>query len=367
MMLEQALTEEIAIKALQDFFREKPFLFFGSGLSCALDSRFGMDALTETLFDNIKIYSLNYEQKEEWAKVEILLQNGHDLESALNDVKDHDLLDIIADIAGSFMVPLDREYSYRIANNQVKWPATHFLMKLVDTLPEGDRILHAMTPNYDMLFEYACDSAGIVYSNGFIGGIEKKLDWDAVDRSLLLPENVKKHRRFKKIFRYCKHVRLYKVHGSLNYFFHRNSVIENDAWMWEPPNYAQRVIITPGLSKYEKLQYYRQELLKFADKAIEKSSNFLFIGYGFNDKHIEEYIKRKLITQSCKGLIITRDCNPRIESLLSNSSNLWLVCKSQDEKSDFTSIYNKQYSNWLSISDKRLWDVREFTNHVLGG
>ena len=49
------LTEEIAINAIRDFFRGKPFVIFGTGMSCALDVRFGMPALSTTTFWYIKI------------------------------------------------------------------------------------------------------------------------------------------------------------------------------------------------------------------------------------------------------------------------------------------------------------------------
>jgi hypothetical protein len=367
MMTREPLTEDIAINALRSFFREKPFLFFGTGMSCALDVRFGMDALKNALVDQMKSRSLPDAQGKDWIVVEEALQNGSDLESALDAVKDLDLLKTITKITGNFVASVDRDYACQIAQGNTEWPATCFLKKLVDTLPEGDPILHALTPNYDMLFEYACDSMGIPYANGFSGGVERKMDWNAVERSLLSPERVPQGRRLKKVFKLRKHVRLYKVHGSLNYFFHRNAVIENNAWMWDSPDFTERVMITPGLSKYERLQHYRQELLQSADTAINKSTNFLFIGYGFNDTHLEEYIKRKLISQSCHGLVITRDCNRRIHSLLAEATNLWLVCKSEDENSEGTRIFNKQHSDWLSLPDKKLWDIGEFTKQILGG
>ncbi len=262
---------------------------------------------------------------------------------------------------------LDKEFAFRIASGTSQWPAVRMLKKLVETLPEGDRILHVLTPNYDMLFEYACDFAGISYTNGLFGGVERKKDWRAVDRALLEPEHICHGRKMKRVYRHKKHVRLYKVHGSLNYFFHRNAVIENNAWMWNPPDFAERVMITPGLSKYQTLQRYRQELLQSADAAIDMATHFLFLGYGFNDTHLEEYIKRKLITQACHGLIVTRDSNPRIESLLSQSENLWLVCKTADPAINGSRIFNKQYSDGLVLTGKNLWDIGAFTTEILGG
>ena len=39
------LTQEIAYKALQGFFDNKPFIVFGTGTSCTVDYGFGMGAL----------------------------------------------------------------------------------------------------------------------------------------------------------------------------------------------------------------------------------------------------------------------------------------------------------------------------------
>ncbi|NLY02138.1 MAG: hypothetical protein GXY83_39140 [Rhodopirellula sp.] len=359
------LTEDAAVDALRSFFRNKPFLFFGTGMSCALDIRFGMFALKDALIAGIQRCALTAAQKIEWDAVVSALNNGTDLENALNSVNDQDLLKILTGLTGDFIAGFDKDYAYRIAAGESQWPATGIVKRLVDTLPEGDRILHALTPNYDMLFEYACDVVGVSYTNGLFGGVERRKDWKAVDRAMLEPEQICQGRKMRTVYKPRKHVRLYKVHGSLNYFFHRNAVIENDAWMWNPPDYAERVMITPGLSKYQTLQRYRQELLQSADAAIDRATHFLFLGYGFNDGHLEEYIKRKLITQASHGLVITRDSNERIESLLAQSDNLWLVCKMENE--DGTRIYNKQYPDWLTLPGRSLWDICEFTKQILGG
>jgi hypothetical protein len=361
------LNEDMAIESLRGFFREKPFLFFGSGMSCAVDIQFGMPALKDALLAGIKSRTLTDAQKTEWGAVVSSLNNGINLENALNSVNDQCLLKLITTITGGFVANLDRCHAFKIASGNSHWPATNIIKKMVETLPEGDPILHALTPNYDMLFEYACDGAGISYTNGLFGGVERKKDWKAVDRALLEPERICQGRKMKTVFKHKKHVRLYKVHGSLNYFFHRNDVIENNAWMWYPPDYVERVMITPGLSKYQTLQLYRQELLQSADDAIDKATRFLFLGYGFNDPHLEEYIKRKLITQACHGLIITRDSNTRIESLLKQADNLWLVCKLAGEATSGSRVYNKKYTNWLMLPDKSIWDICEFTKQILGG
>ena len=360
------LTKEIAVSTIHDFFRDKPFVVIGSGMSCALDSRFGMPALEQELSQNVFPDAEVNEQVQQWHKVLDSLENGSGLETALDNVSDSDLLQKITSVTGSFISSIDREYAQQIAKGEKTWPATEFIKLLVDTLPEGDPILHVLTPNYDTLFEHACDAVGIHYTNGFLGGIQRQIDWDAVVRSHLIPTRVAYGNRFRTVPKPRKHIRLYKVHGSLNYFFHQGAVIENNTWMWDAPDFSVRVMITPGVSKHQILQTYRQELLKTADGAIDGANRFLFLGYGFNDSHLEEYIKRKLITQGCRGLIVTRNLNPRIETLIDQAENLWVVCKMPDENEDGTRIFNKRYAGCLELPSINLWDIVAFKKQVLG-
>ncbi len=365
-MPKNELTKEIAFDSLKTFFREKPFIVMGTGMSCAIDDRFGMASLAEELIQKVGELCSSAKQQEEWKAVESAIKSGADIESSLDNVTDEALSQHIIAVTSYFIASIDREYSFKITNREITWPAIDLLKKLVVALPEGDRALNILTPNYDMLLEYACDCADIPYTNGFTGGVERKLDWGCALRSMLRPERVMYRGKFHIIHKPDKHIRLYKVHGSLNYFFHRNKFIENNSWMWDSPDFAQRVMITPGLSKYEVLQKYRQELIHTADEAISRENHFLFIGYGFNDKHLEEYIKRKLVQQACAGLIITLDSNPRIQSLIEQANNLWLVCKDPGPAKG-TKICNKQYTSPLLLPEQKLWDINQFTKEILGG
>ena len=198
-----SLTEEIAINAIRDFFRDKPFVLFGTGMSCALDSRFGMPALEDELSQSVFPGPQAFEQERQWTKVMESLQNGSGLETALDNVTDSSLLQKITCATGRFVSSIDRECALRIAKGEVTWPATGFFKRIVDTLPEGDPILHVLTPNYDTLFEHACDAVGIHYTSGFFGGLERRTDWGAVSQSLLLgqqvPQRARSHSVTKKI------------------------------------------------------------------------------------------------------------------------------------------------------------------------
>ncbi|HAR64123.1 MAG TPA: hypothetical protein DCS13_11720 [Candidatus Margulisbacteria bacterium] len=356
------LSKEIAYNALQNFFANKPFVLFGTGTSCAVDLGFGMCALQTHLESEMIKQVLTALQQKEWNDVLDALKNNVDLESAMNSVNDDNLTNIIIKITADLVAANDKKHSINILTGTTVWPAIGLFKHLVDGLPETDRKLHVATPNYDLLAEYAFAKANILYLTGYCGGTHKKLDWVRAERQLTYPEVVK---------RLCvckskKHIRLYKVHGSLNTFRQDNDIIECDSWMYNVPPSMQRLMITPGTSKYEKLHQNRTQLLGEYDMAIENHSTFLFIGFGFNDNQLNnDSIKKKLKDQNCHGLIITRDTNARIETLLNECKNLWLVCK--QEHNEYTRIFNSNYSDWLNIDNEKLWDTQEFTKKILGG
>lgn len=361
------LDKSIAYKALQDFFiNNKPMVYFGTGISCSLDIRFGMDALKKCLCDELPKLTLSKEHKQQWSEVVNALAQGKNLESAMDAIQDEQLSKNIITIAARFVSEVDREYSLKMFVGEAKWPAVNLFKKLVQSLPEIDPILHVATTNYDLLAEYALENSDIPYVNGFTGGISRHLDWAKCARNVNYYENVTYNKKKTSVPKTEKHIRLYKVHGSLNTFKKDNMVIENNAWMVDVPDIVERMMIIPGTLKHKQLHQNRSDLLGKYDTALEKHSAFLFIGFGFNDSQINnDSLRRKLKEHKCPGLIITRDSNPRIEALLGECVNLWLVCR--DKKDEDTRIYNCKYPDGLSLPNEKLWNISEFTTTITGG
>ena len=360
------ITKDIAYKEFQKYFHGKPFVLFGSGMSCAVDNKFGMASLKECLLNKLAEKKLNFAQQSEWNNVIKLLNSGVDFESAMNSVNDKDLVVKIVNITGDFVSKLEFECSQEIVNGSKNWPASTLFKKLVDGLPGTDRELHVATPNYDMLAEYAFSKAGIPCINGFYGGVIRHLNWKQSRRSITYVDKVPYGKKPKLFIGKDKHIALYKVHGSLNLFStNDDNLIENNALLYMPtPEGTERLIITPGISKNEKLHRFRKELLGEFDDAVEKHNFFLFLGFGFNDKQlITHAILDKLKNQKCNGLIITKDTNDRINKLLDEAENLWLICRSGSG----TLIKNKKYSAPLFLQNEEHWKVDVFTKKILGG
>jgi hypothetical protein len=363
--MSKELTKEITYKEFQKYFQDTPFVLFGTGMSCAVDNGFGMDTLKEHLLDKLAKEKLNPAQQTEWNSVIKSLNSGKDFENSMNKINNDDLINKIVVITGDFVSSLDYKYSQKILNGNKNWMASSLFKRLVNKLPGTDRELHVATPNYDMLAEYAFEKADIPYINGFYGGIVRHLDWEQSRRSITYVKRIPYGKTFRLVTREHKHIALYKVHGSINLFKNNdNMVIENNTLLYKNlPKGTERVIITPGLSKYERLVNLRNVLLKKFDNAVEKHNFFLFLGFGFNDDQLIDNILKKLKNQKCNGLIITKDTNPRINKLLGEAENLWLICQSDTG----TSIINKKYSDPLLLKNGELWKVDIFTKIILGG
>lgn len=362
----EELTKETAYKKFQKFFQDNtnPFVLFGTGMSCAVDKRFGMYSLKEHLIKQIEDENLTSSQQKEWDNVIKSLNGGADFESAMNSIKDDSLIKKIVEITGNFVGTIDFEYSQKILYNKINWPASILFQKLVKGLSGTDPELNVATSNYDMLAEYAFEINNLPYINGFYGGVNRKLGWEQSKRSITYIEKIQYGRKLKPTQMTKKHIVLYKVHGSLNLFLINDKLIESNAWLYSKPENVERLIITPGISKHEKLHQFRPELLSKFDEAVEKHCFFLFLGFGFNDTQLNNHaIVDKLKNQQCNGLIITKSSNERIENLLQSSENLWLIRSS--DKTD-TLIKNKKYSSPLIINDEELWKVDIFVNTILG-
>lgn len=361
------LTKEIAYKAMQDFFNDKPFVLFGTGTSCAVDLNFGMGALEERLKQSIpSSEKLSDQQKDEWQRVVEALMSNSDFEAAMNSIQDEILLKEVIRETATHVAEVDRASSEKILNGSQSWSAIRLFKRLMDGLAETDRTLHVATTNYDLLAEYAIAQAGIPYTTGFWGGVMRQLDWYQAERQMTYVDKVSSGRKIQNITRLKKHIRLYKVHGSLNAFCIDDQCIETDLWTHDCPKNIERLIITPGSSKYERLHEYRDTLLSEYDKAVRSHRSFLFLGFGFNDDQlIKNEIDNKLKAQS-PALIITRDWSNNIQETLNKSDNAWLVCKHKEKNNNSTIIFNRNYMDWLELPDKQLWCFDQFATEIMG-
>jgi len=196
---------------------------------------------------------------------------------------------ILEQTTHAFKIPHDELSNIFEQNPSICFPLREMLEKLLRAAPAANPELCIITPNYDLLVEYAADLIGAPCINGFCGGILRT--WKP--EIGMVPPML---RQGKKTVR-AKNLRLIKPHGSFSWYQSKTNpdqIIEcfksdgiNGDW--------QRCMIAPGPSKFaEALKDVRREHLHHMDHAFKEAQSLLIIGYGFNDQHLEAHLRRSL-------------------------------------------------------------------------
>lgn len=165
---------------------------------------------------------------------------------------------------------------------QPQAPHIDFLNKVTARKANDPRV-QLFTTNYDLLFEMAANQSGFIVVDGFSFTHPRKFsgryfDFDIVNRE---KTRVKQEDSFvSKVFH------LYKLHGSLNWFKDEaNNIIQQD----EP---SKPLIIYPANEKYESSyeQPYFEMMSRFQQALRKENTLLIVIGFGFQDKHIQNVI-----------------------------------------------------------------------------
>jgi len=356
-----------AIQEFQGILKKHPVLVVGTGASCALDPRFGMFELAKELQRTVQPGKGTGD--EQWNRTLASIDAKKGLEESLNGVTDEGLVDCIVAATGAFVACVDRDSAWRIATGKTTAPLHGLLSKLVDGLPPTNPVQHVVTPNYDMLIEHTCDALEVPWTDGFTTGSTCRRDWGAARNSMLKMTREPRGRSYTDTPRVMPHIRLHKVHGSINWFRDDDEtrLLRCDRMIdGEPPADWRRAMITPGRRKLEEAGKNREWFTE-ADAAIAGAGAFLIVGYGFNDDHIHNGIQKRLVDQGCSGIVVTRDWSPKIETWIRRSSDLWVVCQDPDGDKPGTIVVGPENVNApLVCEGQDLWKIPAFVETVMG-
>lgn len=165
---------------------------------------------------------------------------------------------------------------------QPQAPHIDFLNKVTARKPSDPRV-QLFTTNYDLLFEKAANQGGFIVIDGFSFTQPRRFsgryfDFDIVNRE---KTRIKQEESFvSKVFY------LHKLHGSLNWHKDKNGNIELQ------DNPAKPLIIYPANEKYESSyeQPYFEMMSRFQQALRKENTLLIVIGFGFQDKHIQNAI-----------------------------------------------------------------------------
>ncbi len=343
-------------------------LFVGTGALVAMDAKLGMPALARHLLADIPGDTAG------WKSVAKRLEQGDDLETALTEINlTESLQNEIAKHSAAFVAQKDAALRDGVLIGKKTWVGEPLLKQLMRGLSPTWPRLPIVTPNYDMLIEYACSKANIPYITGYHGGIMKRQDWSKARERLYRLNPVTMGGKRRDTITPIPCVELMKVHGSIN-LFRSNSdetFVENDIWTAGYPVDYTPMIAPPGDTKSKEALKFHDPLFGEALQAIKKANAFFVIGYGFRDKHIHQKILERVRNHECPLIVLTLDPSTELDRLPAMGKNVWVITgiQNQDGKTDPSGTRFANGNKKLSgdFDGVALWQSDIFTKQILGG
>ena len=289
------MEKEEIFRVIQEYTSNPPLILAGTGLTIPVGIP-GMEALASYLHAQL---DEKYKTNSSWISVSEKIASGTDLETALSEDKlNDDLLGDVKKCTWELVNATDIKYFQEKHLFGHKAPFTKILSKFLRTT---GRHLDIITTNYDRYIEYCCDQCDIEVDIGYKGIYSKSLEMDFTKN-----KNI---------------VTLLKVHGSLDSFKDNltNESVSIPIQEKIPKGFTPE-IITPGIGKYEAiLTNASRQLLHHADTVINRATNFLCIGYGFNDSQIQELMIKK-IKAGCPIVVVTKELTDNALVIINNNS-----------------------------------------------
>lgn len=335
---------------LQEHLSDGLMLVVGSGLSCA-EGLPGMGALATHLRATIGPQVTGADAAL-WAEIEPLITTKG-LEAALLEKPPTQALEALLGVATAQLVgDTERNTITEVFAGHKKLRLTRLMGHLI----KPSTGLPIVTTNYDRLVEIAVEEAGIgvdtMFSGRFAGSLNEKESRLSFCRNVTLKKrNVTYH--------YHPRATVYKPHGSLDWYL-RNGL---PVFYAGDLHGATRLIITPGHNKFRNGYDSPFDLHRGrANEAINRSSRFLIIGYGFNDDHLETHLLTAI--QSGKPtLIMTYELSAKARALAAQLSSVVALERHVESGVEGTLFHVERTQHFFpSIA---LWDVHSFITEVL--
>ncbi len=337
-------------RQIQDHLQEGLLLVVGTGVSIA-EGIPGMGALASHLKAEIPA-TFTLSPDPGWQQVVAALDAGDHLEAAMGKATlQQATVDAIVAKTADLIRRHEEVVFERVLRDNKTLPFTVFVRHLF----KAARQINLITPNYDRLVEFATEAAGIGLNSrifGYLHGIPApKRSADAHRESYYLGKNA--------AFRSTPCLCVHKPHGSLDWYEVNGQVVRCPTKIGKPP-----LIITPGSSKYrQSFQRAFDDQRAAGNRAATIATRLMFLGYGFNDDHLEQYLCPGL-RLSKPSIIVTRDLSANARTIIRNSAQTAILALSAAPGADHKTVVTSSSGEELVI-DEVLWNLDAFNKGVL--
>ncbi len=372
----------LPLEQAQDVLRRGPVVFLGSGTSIATGRAFGVsfpglcslgDALfgpsSETHRSSPKLPrdEVPPSLRERWERYSEAYATTPDFERVLNDLRPGDgafhrwIARSIRSMVGMADMRLRRELLRSAGRGRTsshipeELALARLLRYLIRGAPPRRPVLHIVTTNYDHVVEYACDMAKIRCHTGFAGHTLKRFERDESKWGLHGPMRSGGRRRIA----LQPHVRLYKPHGSLNWFQRAHECLECETH----PRGAAPLLVAPDPQKYRDVLVTDvfDSHRAWANAAVKRAPSLLVHGYGFNDQHLELDVRGRL-RKGLPALLLTRTLTPAARKVLADSPGMIAIEAAEGDRT----VWTWDGGRSSEAVDGSTWDLGVFTNEIAG-
>ena len=335
------------VKFIQDHFTDGLALVIGSGLSAA-EGIPGMYPLAKHLDGSAS--TLTGSDAALWSQIKKVLDADEGLEAALLKHAPSDTLEAwIAKTTCELLLPKEREVISAVLRGEHELRLTTFLLKVLK--PSAG--LPILTPNYDRLIEVACEMAGFHVDTTAVGQYAGSFDHT---RSFMGACRGIATRAKATVLDYYPRAIVLKPHGSFDWY--RSG---SDARRCSLDLNCERLIITPGLNKYQ--AGYNTPFDKHRDLAndnIKRAARLLIVGYGFNDDHLQTHLEKRIL-DGTPTLVLNRSLSEKVVKLAEQSPHCVCLSKSTGEPG----IAMVMKGARLEHPGHDLWDLGVLTKELL--
>jgi len=286
-----------------------------------------------------------------WGVVAAALDKGDNLEVAMGKA---DLLPTTVEIivweTAQLISAKERDVFAKVLAGKRELPFTPFVKKLF----KAGKKFHLITTNYDRLIEFAAEAAGVGVDSRFFGYLhgrsDSKRSADAHRESYISGKS--------SLFRGLPCLFVHKPHGSLDWFDVGGKIVRCPVEVGRAP-----VIITPGADKYQKsFRLAFDDQRNSGNRAASQANRLLFIGYGFNDDHLEQYLCPDLkLTKPT--VIVTQTLSDNALKVIMNSKETEVIALCAAPGTGWTRVVN-QNGEELTVTEQ-LWNLEGFNKGVL--
>lgn len=344
--------------------------FFGAGSSCA----FGLPnikELTELVESKLDSSEKSFFLSLKKSLSELYPKNNINVENVLNYVRQ------IREITGE---KEEREYE-GINGKSAKELDNHICKAIFNIIQSNEKsadikdlrkffawfdivnrnsVKEIFTTNYDLLLEKAMEDNQIPYFDGFVGSYEP----------FFWPESIEKNVKCNDLT--LNWIRLWKIHGSLNWEFRKESLSSSSKIVRvgkvdKPEN---ELVIYPSKEKYNLSR--KQPFMAYFDRLknylLQGERLFIISGYSFSDQHINEIIFNGLRQNPRLYSICMCFSDEQVESMEAKAASYLNICVMGPKKM----IVNGKINEWKydessgNINDSDIYWDKSTDSFILG-